>query len=99
LTLDKGKHPEFKPAPSGEMERRRSLAQEFYEAVLDEEEHPIFVSDRASLWDIDGDEQEMITRIRDHYGVAINPDAFSLPFWKLLDHLQENRDPPRHIGD
>jgi hypothetical protein len=85
--------PEFNKSDSKEMDARRTLASEFYAAVLEEDEVPLFVSDESTLYDIfAGDDQALAARCAQHYGVVISRGHFEMPFWKLLDQLQAERD-------
>jgi hypothetical protein len=83
---------DFDLSPSTEMERRSIQANEFYSAMLSEEEHPWFVSDEATLADVHvGDLAELSERCRQHYGVRLEPDHLRIPFWQLLDYLGHHR--------
>ncbi len=74
------------------MDQRRDQAAEFYQAALDPEERPWFVSDQASLNDIYlGAEDLLAHRCKQHYGAELRPDQFALPLRRLLDYLAENR--------
>ena len=80
-------------AESIRMAKRKGLAEEFFNTILDPEEIPFIVTDEASLYDIYiGDERELIQKVKEKYGVDINIKHFKIPFWKLLDYLEENRD-------
>jgi hypothetical protein len=83
---------QFELGPNREMDQRRAQAAEFYEAALDPEEQPFFVSDEATPYDIyAGDERKLIERCKQHYGIELRREHFSLPIWQLLDHLARNR--------
>jgi hypothetical protein len=80
--------PEF--ANDSETERRRASATEFYVAIgLDDDYRPDFVSDEASLYDFQmEDDDVVIRRVALHDGVTINsPEDFRRPFWQLLDDI------------
>ena len=84
--------PKMERESSVEIDKRADLAQEFYDAVFNADEHPYFVSDRASLYDIfAGDETELVERCRQKYGVRLQEEHFRIPLWRLLDYLEENR--------
>ena len=80
-------------ADAKEIDKRQLLAKEFYENILDPHEIPYMVTDDASLYDIFvGDEQELIKKIKENYGVKIDITFFKISFWKLLDYLEANKD-------
>ncbi len=79
-------------ADSTEMEKRKKQANEFYFSVLDPEEIPYIVTDEATLYAIYiGDEKEIINKIKQKYNVYISVEQFKIPFWQLLDFLENNR--------
>ncbi|MCA0331658.1 MAG: hypothetical protein LCI03_17390 [Actinobacteria bacterium] len=80
-------------ADDHEMTKRRQMADEFYGAVLADADRPWFVSDEASLYDIQAeDDDELVRRVRAAYGVTLRmPDDLRRPFWQLLDELQRLR--------
>lgn len=80
------------------MQAREGLATEFFRVAFgpDGDEHGdyrlAYVSDEANLRDINPTgEDEVIDRVRQHYGVEFGLDDFSLPFWRLLDRLDAER--------
>jgi hypothetical protein len=82
----------FEFAGATEINKRRQQAAEFFRAILDPEEQPHFVSDEATLHDLSSNEEdELINRCIEHYGVVLEPKDFALPVWKLLDHLEKRR--------
>lgn len=79
-------------ADSIQMGKREALAIEFYNSVLDADEIPFIVTDEASLYDIYiGDEQEIIQKIKEKYGITIDVKYLRISFWKLLDYIEKNR--------
>lgn len=83
---------EFEYESSTEMDHRAALAQEFYSVAFSPEERPIFVSDRASIYDISpGDEAEIVSRCESYYGVTITENHLRMPLWEVLDFLSRNR--------
>jgi hypothetical protein len=73
------------------MNKRKLLAEEFYNNVLEPEEIPCLVTDEASLYDIfAGDEFELINKVKIKYGVNISLEQFKMPFWQLLEYLKEH---------
>ncbi len=79
-------------APTKEIDIRKTLTEEFCNAILDPYEHPWLITDEASLYDLTLDEdEELIKRINEHYGLVITSTFLSMPFWKLLDYLKKNR--------
>ncbi len=75
-----------------EIDARKPLVKEFYDAILDPYEHPWLVTDEASLYDITLDEDDdLIKRINEYYGVDVKKELLGLPFWQLLDYLNNNR--------
>lgn len=71
-----------------EMEKRQKIAKDFYDRVLDLDEHPLIVTDEASFYDIYmGDDPEAIDIIYKEYGVTLSRENFQMPFWKMLDLL------------
>jgi hypothetical protein len=77
-------------APHEEMDRRQEIANEFY--VVTGAEVAPFVSDQAKWFDFDylGTE-ELLGRVEAYFGVRLDEQQLRLPFWRLLDHLQEHR--------
>ena len=79
-----------------EMARRADAATEFFAVVFgpagpDYGDYRLaWISDEATVWDVNGcaSNDEVIERVLAHYGVAIETDDFSLPFWQLLDRLR-----------
>lgn len=73
-----------------EMKKRGSQAERFYMAIgLADDLRPFFVSDEAALYDIQAeDDNWVIGRVREHYGVVLTTEDFRLPFWVLLDRLE-----------
>ena len=79
-------------ANSEQMNKRKILAEEFYNAILDPEEIPFIVTDEANLYDIYiGGEHELIQKAEEKYGVTLDMSDFKIPFWQLLDFLEKNR--------
>ena len=79
-------------ATSEEMNKRKLIAEEFYNSILDSEEIPYVVTDEACIYDIfAGVDEELIKKVKVKYGVNMKPEHFNLPFWKFLDWLQDNR--------
>ena len=82
-------------ADDHEMSQRRALADEFYDALglVEGESRPDFVSDEASLYDIQmEDDARVVQLVESHYGVTLRvPDDLRRPFWQLLDELQRLR--------
>src|SRR5881398_2495792 len=79
----------FDLVSDAQMNRRRDLAQAFYEAVLDSGEHPYIASDEATTWDIStDDEASLIDRYQRHHGAELLHDHLALPLWKLLHYLE-----------
>jgi hypothetical protein len=82
----------FRLARTEQISKRDVLVREFLKSVVAKDERPIFISDRATLLDIWGaDEVEMIVRCERHYGVRLSEGELRLPFWQLLDLLDERR--------
>lgn len=74
-----------------EMDKRKKMAQEFYNDIFDPEDMPFIVTDEATLYDIYlGDELELIEKINKKYRVSVNLGHFKIPFWKFLDFLVED---------
>ncbi|HTF67439.1 MAG TPA: hypothetical protein VK638_32645 [Edaphobacter sp.] len=83
------------PALAGdeEMERRETLALEFYKLILAPDEEPAFVSDEATLRDVSlAEDEELIRKVEDHYGHRMSRWDFQRSFWSLLDELQCSRE-------
>ena len=76
-------------ADDSEMKKRHAKAERLYQALaLDEDTRPFFVSDEASLYDIQGeDDSVVIAQVAKHYGVTLTLDDFRLPIWMLLDRI------------
>jgi hypothetical protein len=82
----------YKFSPSGQMDRRADLANEFYNIVFDLEDQPWFVSDEATLYDIYADEESiLIEKCKKHYDVELQDEHWRWPLWTLLDFLAANR--------
>ena len=74
-----------------EINKRQKLLNKLILTILDEDERPYFVSDRATLYDITiKNEDEIINLISEKYGVLIQKEHFQIPIWKLLDFLSCN---------
>jgi hypothetical protein len=72
------------------MDAREALAREFWD-VTQPEVVP-FVSDEASWYDFDWlDDGELLARLEGHYGSAVGRDKLRMPFWQLLDFLNQGR--------
>lgn len=83
---------EFELAQSVEMERRSDFARTFFEAVMDPEDRPYFVSDEATLWAVvAGNEEDVIRRCEAHFGVKLSKSDFDIPIWRLLDAIKSRR--------
>lgn len=79
-------------AKSTQMDKRKALAQEFYNSILEPEEIPFIVTDEACLYDIYiGTEVDLIKKVNEKYGIKIDIKHFKIPFWKLLDYIEENK--------
>jgi hypothetical protein len=79
-------------SPNTEMQKVAALAEEFYLAVLRDDEEPLFVSDEATLFDVwSGDMNEVLSRCKDRYGVPVSLEDARQPFWKLLIMLNSRR--------
>lgn len=77
---------------SFEMDKRKTIALDFYNKILHEEEHPIVVTDSASFYDIYmGTDGDVINLIYNHYGIVVDSEHFKMPFWKLLDFLYKDK--------
>ena len=75
-----------------EMEKRKTIALDFYNKILHQDEHPIILTDSASFYDIYmGTDSEAINLLYNHYGVVLNIEYFKMPFWKLLDFLYKGK--------
>jgi hypothetical protein len=67
------------------------VVEEFYSKVLFDEE-PLFVSDEATVWDIwSGDEEEILARCSNYYGVPVSREETRQPFWKFVTSLDARR--------
>lgn len=79
-------------ASDSEMERRASLAKEFYAEILAPDEEPGFVSDEATLRDVSlAPDEDLIRKIESHYGHRMCRWDFQRSFWSLLDELEQSR--------
>jgi hypothetical protein len=84
--------PEYELAPSTQMDARADIAREFFSAVLDDDEHPYFVSDQATLYDIfSGDERDLCRRCLLRLGFELREAHFRMPLWELLDLIACSR--------
>jgi len=83
---------DFTLADSTETGKRANLLEEFVNSIFEEEDRPYFVSDKASLYDIScGDEDEIIERIREVFGISITEEYFHWPIWELLDFISSKK--------
>ncbi len=74
------------------MERRVSLANEFYAEILAPDEEPGFVSDEATLRDVSlAPDEDLLRKIESHYGHRMCRWDFQRSFWSLLDVLEQSR--------
>jgi hypothetical protein len=72
------------------MDAREALATEFF-AITHAEMAP-FVSDEATWYDFDYlDTAELVDVVATHYGVVLDHEKLTMPFWALLDYLSANR--------
>lgn len=79
-------------APDAQMERRASLANEFYAAILAPDEDPGFVSDEATLRDVSlAPDEDLLRKIESYYGYRMCPRDFQRSFWSMLDVLERSR--------
>ncbi len=77
-------------AESSQINKRKIYAEKFYNTILDPEEIPYIVTDEACLYDFfTGDEFKLIHQIKQKYGIDVNKEHFKMPFWKLLDLLEQ----------
>ena len=79
-------------ADSTEMDKRKTIANDFYNKILDPEEHPIYFSDEASFYALYfGDLNEAKDLILKYYGFRATDKEFSMPLWQFLDILYAER--------
>jgi len=79
-------------AGTDELGKRQDILEEFVNNMFDPEDRPWFVSDYATMYDIDaGDEDELVKRCLDYYGVDLQPSHLKLPLWQALDYIILNR--------
>jgi len=77
---------------SVEMDKMREEEGKFYDAVFDPEDVPSCVVDDDTLYSIYLDDEEiLIEKIREKYGVTLTKEQFYLPFWRIL-RLLENKE-------
>ena len=82
----------IKFADDAHMRRLEPLAEEFYDNVLRPDEEPGFVSDDASLLDISlAPENQLISKIKSHYGKTVAGSDLRKSFWLLLSELNGGR--------
>jgi hypothetical protein len=75
-------------ADSDKMSKRVEIANDFYNRVLDPEEHPMFCSDDACFYDLFfGDPKEAKEILKREYGKNFTDTELTMPFWKFLDLL------------
>ncbi len=68
-----------------------TLAEEFFEHVLQEEDPP-FVSDDATVWDVSlCSTRELVERCSRHYGTPVSELELDQPLWKLIRMLDLQR--------
>lgn len=81
----------YRPTENQKVKKREANLQKFYERILDQEEIPCIVTDRATIFDISTlDDAELLTRIKINYGITLAQNDLSLPLWKLIDILSAN---------
>lgn len=87
--MDEKRQPQF--GPTGEIDRREALADEFIQEVL---RLPwAFLSDGSTLADFQGvrTELELAQACYERYGLELEPRHFEMPLYKLLDELEAAR--------
>ena len=84
-----------------EMDKRKNIAQDFYNRILEPEDRCAYCvdidcfydliayhADDKCSYDISIDEKKIQERILHHYGQVVTEyDLTKVPFWKLLDRL------------
>jgi len=79
----------FTLAPDGEIQARASRIEALLRAVCDDDERPWFVSNDASLYDVCSLEtDEIVRRVKTHYGTTLQASDVGLPIWQLVDRLE-----------
>jgi len=70
------------------IQERKEKLDKFLLEIIDPEEQPYFISDEASIYDLTLEEDQIIiNKIKEKYGVGIEPKWLSKPVWQLLDYI------------
>lgn len=83
-------------ADDTEMTRREASADEFQRVIgcVEGESWSYFISDEATIYDVwfDDDPDEVVRRVRSHYGYSLKREDFRRPLWQVLDELERSRE-------
>lgn len=78
-----------------EMDKRRHIAEDFYNRIMSPNELTFYCSDKDCFYDVYfGDIEEVKERILHNYGYVVREEEFFIPLWKLLDRLYK---PKTHL--
>jgi hypothetical protein len=79
----------IKFADSEQILKRKPALDRLIDCLFEPDVRPLFVSDEANLFGLSGDSTEQIIRkIREHYGRILGIEELRMPVWKLLDLLE-----------
>lgn len=82
-------------AEDAEMSRRQASADEFQRVIgcVEGESWSYFTSDEATIYGVwfDDDPDDVVRRVRSHYGYSLTPEDFRRPLWQVLDDLERSR--------
>jgi hypothetical protein len=82
-------------ADDTEMTRREASADEFQRVIgcVEGESWSYFISDEATIYDVwfDDDPDEVVRRVRSHYGYSLKREDFRRPLWQVLFSLSRLR--------
>lgn len=80
----------FECDSNSEIKKRNKDVQEFLDKVINVEEHPFFISDTATIFDICSDDSpELLLKITESYGIQLQVKQLALRFWELIDLLHK----------
>ena len=82
-------------SPDEEMKKIASLAEEFYETILDDK---LFsVSDEAMVWSVSAAQpEELLAGVSRYYGKTASVADLHQPLWKLIRQLNAERGAAHH---
>jgi hypothetical protein len=79
-------------AKNTQLETRVAFLSDFLSRMLEKNEHPFFISDEATIFDISGEmPEEILLQIEKNFDVHLNEQQLAQPLWMLLDIIYAHR--------